>query len=390
MSNDSIIVAVIDDGVTSHEDLPENRLLPGIDFANNDNDPAPGEFTAHGMACAGIIAASHTTDSVAGLSSASGMISLNPKVFIRPIKIFNDNGTSSGMKPSGLAAAITYAWSSGAEILSNSWAYYRGCPQTGGLFDVLNEAIEEATVLGRGGLGSVVTFASGNGYPAQPTVLYPGCLPAALSVGAIQLSDLLWNYTSRGVELDIVAPSGNGSGFGNVWSLDQMNNSGWNPSLMSDCPPSSNDPNYDCRFGGTSGAAPIVAGVASLVLAKNPTLTSQDVYDILRNSAVTHLDWGTITPPNDEYGYGRVDAFRAVLSISRGDINNDGQSFSDLSDLIYLVNYLMLGGPDPFPSVLLADVNCDGQVDLSDLNYLVDHQIFGGPPPVNPCFKFGD
>lgn len=204
------------------------------------------------------------------------------------------------------------------------------------------------------------------------------------------LNDVRWPYSSYGTALDLVAPSGATNLQGDVWTLDQMGITGYNPNRISSCPPGSNDVDYDCKFGGTSAACPVVSGTASLLLSKDSTLSGQAVHYILRNSAVKHLDWGTITPPSTQYGYGRVDAFRAVLSISRGDINNDGQSFPDLADLVYLINYLMLGGPEPFPSVLLADVNCDGQVDLSDLNYLVDHQIFGGPPPVNPCFEFGD
>lgn len=56
-STDSIVVAVIDDGVTSHDyDLPSSRVLPGYDFCTGDtanmrdNDPSPGDSTAHGMA----------------------------------------------------------------------------------------------------------------------------------------------------------------------------------------------------------------------------------------------------------------------------------------------------------------------------------------------------
>jgi hypothetical protein len=66
----SIKVAVIDDGVVYHEDLPLSRVLPGYDYADLDNDPRPGPAQAHGMGCAGIIGASHTTDSTAGLQSS--------------------------------------------------------------------------------------------------------------------------------------------------------------------------------------------------------------------------------------------------------------------------------------------------------------------------------
>ena len=54
-----IIVAVIDKGVDlNHEDLPSSRLVTGYDFYDDDNDPSPGDYQAHGTACAGLIAAS--------------------------------------------------------------------------------------------------------------------------------------------------------------------------------------------------------------------------------------------------------------------------------------------------------------------------------------------
>jgi len=101
------------------------------------------------------------------------------------------------------------------------------------------------------------------------------------------------------------------------------------------------------------------------------------------------LDWGVLPDtPSVEYGYGRVDAFRAVLSISRnGDVkNNDGILLVD--DIVFLVNYLFKGGTAPFPSPLLADVNCDGDVVVSDVVYMVQCLFKGGPQPIKPCFQF--
>jgi len=110
-----ITVAVIDDGVTSHEDLPEARLLEGYDFVGDsssnivpDPDPSPGALRAHGMGCAGIISASHTTDPEAGQLSSSGMISLDPNILIMPVKIFDDSGYGTS-RPEDPASAISYA-----------------------------------------------------------------------------------------------------------------------------------------------------------------------------------------------------------------------------------------------------------------------------------------
>jgi non-lysosomal glucosylceramidase len=61
-----------------------------------------------------------------------------------------------------------------------------------------------------------------------------------------------------------------------------------------------------------------------------------------------------------------------------GDVNSDGMI--DLSDVIYLLNYLYKNGPPP---VVLeaADCNCDGTVDIGDVVYLLNYLFKNGPQP---------
>jgi serine protease len=375
-----IKVAVIDDGVNSHEDLPSSRVLAGYDFADDESDTRPGPNEGHGMGCSGIIAASHTTDSLTGLLSSSGVISLDPQIKILPVNIFGDSANPASND--SIAEAVTYAYTHGADILSNSWGYGSSTFD----YPALTEALERATLFGRNGRGCPVIFSSGNGSPYISGVLYPANLPYCFAVGATQLDDYRWYYSSYGSALDIVAPSGDVNLQGDVWTLDQMGNLGYNPTYISDCPPGSNDIDYDCRFGGTSAACPVVSGIAALLLSKDTTLGAQAIYYILRNSAQTNLDWGSITPPDNQYGYGRVDAFRAILSLSRGDVNNSGTI--SVSDVTSLAAYLYGFGPEPFPSVLLGDCDCSGTVNMSDVTYLVSYLHGYGPPPVKPCFEF--
>lgn len=140
--------------------------------------------------------------------------------------------------------------------------------------------------------------------------------------------------------------------------------------------------NYDCHFGGTSAASPVASGIASLLLSKDSTLTAAMVYRILDSSAVPL----TTTVPDTAYGYGRLDAFRAVLSISHGDANNDG--VLSMGDLTAIVSYLTGGDFVPFPSVKMLDWNCSGTVDLGDMTFCAQYLSSGTPLPVNPCFKF--
>jgi hypothetical protein len=68
---------------------------------------------------------------------------------------------------------------------------------------------------------------------------------------------------------------------------------------------------------------------------------------------------------------------------NRGNVDGDPDDIVDISDLVYLVDYMFIGGPPPpFPEE--TDMNGDGGIDISDLVYLVDYMFNGGPAPV-PC-----
>jgi len=78
LADQAITVAVIDQGVEAHEDLPAGQLVNGYD-AFGQTGGAPGGNEAHGMASVGIIAANHNTAGVSGLA---------PNVRIMPVRIF--------------------------------------------------------------------------------------------------------------------------------------------------------------------------------------------------------------------------------------------------------------------------------------------------------------
>ena len=67
--------------------------------------------------------------------------------------------------------------------------------------------------------------------------------------------------------------------------------------------------------------------------------------------------------------------------VMRGDATADG--IINIADVVYLVSYLFLGGPDPCP-MEAGDATCDGIVNIADVVYLVSYLFGGGPPPCNP------
>lgn len=298
-------VAVIDDGVESHEDL-NGRVLAGFTplDANGQgaptNNPPPEveHVVGHGQACAGIIGATHDNDGISGVFPCAQIV---------PVNIFNswrlDYDFPVGYRlrwletPEDIAEAINWAWDEGnAEILSNSWGYRTANPNNIPESGQIIQAIENARTQGREGLGSIVVFSSGNFNQVFNGVAFPANVDGVVTVGAIDQNGNIWNYSSRGAEMDLVAPSGNAGGTGDVVTTDRMGANGYDSG------------NYTNNFGGTSAAAPQVSGVAALMLSANPNLTEQQVVNILNNTAT---DMG----PNgfdNTFGHGRLNAEAAV------------------------------------------------------------------------------
>lgn len=147
-------------------------------------------------------------------------------------------------------------------------------------------------------------------------VAYPGNLANVIGVGATTDWDYRSHFSQYGTALDLVAPS-NG-GFASVSTTDLTGAGGY----------SGND--YTSTFGGTSAAAPYAAGIAALLLSRNPDLRANDIRSIMQNTA--EKVGGNVgataytTGFNQFYGFGRVNASTAVEAVpgASGDYNRDG------------------------------------------------------------------
>jgi subtilisin family serine protease len=62
---------------------------------------------------------------------------------------------------------------------------------------------------------------------------------------------------------------------------------------------------------GTSQSAPMVTGIVALMLERDPELTPEQVRELLRETALPSADGSA---PSDAWGYGKADAFAAVLA----------------------------------------------------------------------------
>ncbi len=296
-----IKVAVIDEGVdTGHADLKAN-LLQGYDCISGTANPGDGRplapSNAHGTNCTGIIAAvANNNIGIAGIAPDSKIIPINLA-----------EATGDFTSESNIAAGFDYAWQNGADVISNSWG--GGTPS-----DIIDDAINRAITLGRGGKGSVVLFASGNN---NAGIGYPASNPNVISVGGVNMcgnrkspasnvcDGEFWG-ASYGTGLDVVAPCVK------IATTDISGSGGYNTAAGA-------AGDYFLRFNGTSSATPAAAGVVALILAANNNLTVTQVRSILENtcdklpaysySMVAGQPNGTW---NNETGHGRVNAFNAV------------------------------------------------------------------------------
>ncbi|MDH4223247.1 MAG: dockerin type I domain-containing protein, partial [candidate division Zixibacteria bacterium] len=78
----------------------------------------------------------------------------------------------------------------------------------------------------------------------------------------------------------------------------------------------------------------------------------------------------------------RVKSQAGPVTGNEGDLNGDGKI--DVSDAIFLINFLFKGGPEPNPPSA-GDLNCDCVTTVSDIIYLINRLFRGGPPPQIRC-----
>jgi serine protease len=299
----AVRVAIFDQGIdVAHPDLAPNIVDPGW---NTMTATAPGVLSgAHGTACAGIAGAlGDNLQGVTGVARTCGLINIHHTLFVYP-GFGNDlaNGFNWAALPTSMGGG-------GIDVVSNSWGWDT---LWFGSFPLLNAAISNALINGRGGLGTVVCFATGN---SNAAVLYPAnSNPDILAVGAMSPCGERKNPAScdgegwggsYGPELDVAAPGVK------IQTTDNTGGSGYDPS------------DYYQFFNGTSSACPHVAGLAGLVLTMNPCLTRAQVNNIIERSARKvggYIYASTLGRPNggwnNEMGYGLIDV-DAALRLTR-------------------------------------------------------------------------
>ncbi len=283
-------VAVIDNGIdVNHPDLSAaiaarsgffqagGAFVQGVAGFPNGN---------HGTFCSGMaLARANNAEGVVGVANQAEFLAIACLV-----DQLGDQAT--------LARAVAYAADprqetpaagadEGADVISCSLGPNNApWPMT----QVLQDAIDFAVTNGRGGLGTPIFWASDNGnvpLNQDEVVSYAN----TIAVGRSTRNDLEDN-SAHGPELDFLATgvdvhsTNSGGGYGDST--------------------------------GTSFAAPTAAGVGALVVAVNPNLTWQQVRQTMRDTC--DKIGGAVydgTGHSDDYGFGRVNAARAVCTAGR-------------------------------------------------------------------------
>ncbi|MTW13955.1 S8 family serine peptidase, partial [Pseudoduganella eburnea] len=255
----NVTIAILDTGVDStHPDLAPH-MVAGWDIYGNTSNTS--DLCGHGTAVAGSAAAAG--NNAIGVSGVSGQSK------IMPLRIaYKGTDGLCYAYASTIASGVTYAADHGAKVANVSFSNAAN-----------STAVQSAGnyLKSKGGL----LFVSANNN-ARDEGFTPST--ALIAVSSTDSNDNLSSFSSYGAFVSLSAPgsniytTNNGGGYG-----------GWN---------------------GTSFSSPVAAGAAALVMSANPSLTSDQVQNILFSTAV---DLGA-AGRDIYFGYGRVNAAAAVAA----------------------------------------------------------------------------
>jgi len=319
---ETIYVAIVDTGVDyTHPDL-KNRvdLGKGYDFINNDSDPM--DDNGHGTHISGIIAAE--------MNNGEGIVGVAGTLDVRiiPIKVLDSEGYGQS---DIVAKGIEYAVDQGANIINLSL----GGP--GEDVDIAN-AVRYASEK-----GVLVVAASGNDNQNSDSYT-PAGLENVYTVGAINPLKTKARFSNYGNSVEAVAPG---------------------VKILSAVPGNQ----YEA-WDGTSMAAPVVSGIASIMLAQKPDIDVDELVAILNESAEDILEEGK----DQKSGYGLPNAEKAwqLLTGEETPPAEEEAMYNSLQEAIGAASKLKIQQND-VNSLMVSSNNTDsGSERRSELSDLIE------------------
>ncbi len=298
-------VAVLDTGITTHPDLA-GHILGGYDFVSTadiagdgdgrDADPGdPGDYVSAAdksanpalfATCAIENSSWHGTD-IAGMlaaatSNAEGGAGISWNGRVVPVRVAGKCGADVADIVDGMrwAAGLAVANGSGGFLPLNqnpvrvvNISFGGSAPCNAAYQDAINELTAR---------GVVVVAAAGNEHGA---VARPANCNGVVAVAALNRDGFKTHYSNFGSAISVSTVGG-----------DSAQDGVWGPLLADDGlltldnhgTQAPGNAGYS-RIFGTSFAAPVVAGVVSLMLSANPNLTAAQIISGLRRSARPHV-----------------------------------------------------------------------------------------------------
>ncbi|MBL7192268.1 S8 family serine peptidase, partial [bacterium] len=207
----------------------------GQDYLAADNDPM--DTYGHGTAMSGIAAAE--------FDNGIGIAGIAPNALIMPLRA----ASADLFTETAVVAAILYAVEEGADVLNMSFGTEVNSPL---LQDIMAYAAGN----------DVVLVASAGNYGGE-VIFYPAAYDQTISVGAVDASDIIADFSYRGETMDIVAPG--------VGLISTTLNGGYGLTMEGGT--------------GTSFAVPLVAGAAALIKGQHPNYSAEEIKGVLLASA---------------------------------------------------------------------------------------------------------
>jgi subtilisin family serine protease len=308
-----ITIAILDDGIdVTHQEFSGSvgggsvpKIRAQYDFATQTADGSPKTAEDnHGTACAGVATAAGLK--VYGAAPGCRLIAGRAPDYLGVVDE---------------ARMFEWAATSGADVISCSWGGPDGIGAVQLLSDTTRAAIHFCVTSGRAGKGIPIVWAAGNGNESlekngQPRDGY-ACNPEVMAIGASTSGEVRAWYSDFGPELWVCAPSSGDRNAGEkaIFTVDRAGAAGYNPGAADK---GDADGNYTNDFGGTSSAAPLVAGVIGLMLSVNPQLTCDEVRQIVKTTADKIRGGYDANGHSDTFGYGRLNAYKAVQAANAG------------------------------------------------------------------------
>ena len=267
-----VTIAEIDTGVNAGLAELSGRVLKGKDFGVGGDGRTDRELDAfgHGTAMASIMVARPGLLDITGLA---------PDARILPIAV-PLRGTTDAGRADRLPDAIRWAADHHARVISMSLGGKRS-PK----YDTQScSDDEQAAIYYALRKGALVLASVGNTGPRHNAVEDPAVCLGVVAVGAVDSSGNVAHFSTRQPYVTLVAPGVD------VPSLGRVSGQAY-------------------AGDGTSQATAIASAVAALVWSKYPDLSARQVVARLLATLDAHR-----SRPSPAYGYGRLDAYRAITA----------------------------------------------------------------------------